>query len=243
MGRAEGTTVGWVSGSFDTPTGYCRLLSLSPAPGPWALHGLGCIGDTEEVQAFTVASGIVIEDDRLLLVQNQRRNGSLDWTTPGGVVDPGEQVLEALTREVSEETALTVSGWSSMFYAVEAEFARRQITLRAEVYRAEVFSGSLMIDDPDDIVVDGSWVDANEALVLLDTSPRWVAEPLRHAIDALFADGDPSRCAPPITPATWRYRVEEAQITHTQVDATKTKRAAEGPHVVLLNGPEVVQDR
>jgi len=220
-----------------------RVAGVEPTTGPLALHGLGCIGDTKEVQAFTVASGIVIDDDRLLLVQNQRRNGSLDWTTPGGVVDPGEQVLEALTREVSEETALTVSGWSSMFYAVEAEFARRHITLRAEVYRADVFSGSLMIDDPDNIVVDGSWVDVSEALILLDTSPRWVAEPLRHMIGSLFADEDPSRCAPPTTPATWRYRVEEAQITETHADPTKAKRASRRPHVVLLEGPEVVQDR
>lgn len=200
------------------------------------------VGDTTEMQAFTVASGIVIEDRRMLLVQNQRRNGSLDWSTPGGVVDPGEQVLEALTREVVEETALTVSGWSSMFYAVEAEFARRKITLRAEVYRAEIFSGSLAIDDPDNVVVDGSWVDAIEATALLDQSPRWVAEPLRHAMGMLFAADDPARCALPTTPPTWRYRVEEAPISAEQIedakgDSTKLKRTRGDLHVVLLDGP------
>ena len=199
------------------------------------------------MQAFTVASGIVIEDHRLLLVQNQRKNGSLDWSPPGGVVDPGEQVLAALTREVDEETSLKVSGWSSRFYAVEAEFARREITLRAEVYRAEMFSGSLEIDDPDEVVVDGGWVDLTQATELLDESPRWVGEPLRHAIGALFANGDPSESAPPAEPATWRYRIEEAPIDSQEMreahgDPTKLKRKRSNFSVVLLDGPPTASD-
>jgi 8-oxo-dGTP pyrophosphatase MutT (NUDIX family) len=49
----------------------------------------------------------VVRDDadRVLLV---RRLDTGDWELPGGRVDPGESALEALTREVMEETGLVI---------------------------------------------------------------------------------------------------------------------------------------
>jgi 8-oxo-dGTP diphosphatase len=44
----------------------------------------------------------------VLLVENRRRDGRSDWTPPGGVIDPGEDVVDGLTREVREETGLEV---------------------------------------------------------------------------------------------------------------------------------------
>ena len=52
-----------------------------------------------------IVGGAVIEHEgQLLLVRNRRKNGSVDWTTPGGVIDEGESVLSGLAREVFEET-------------------------------------------------------------------------------------------------------------------------------------------
>ena len=44
-------------------------------------------------------------DDRLLLVQ--RRDNGL-WALPGGIMQPGETVAEAVAREVREETGFQV---------------------------------------------------------------------------------------------------------------------------------------
>lgn len=154
---------------------------------------------------FEVAGGIVQRRELVALVQNRRRNGSLDWSTPGGVVDAGETVLEALTREVAEETALTVASWSQMVYVVEVEFAQRDIGLRAEVYVAGEVSGDIHIDDPDEIVVDGRFVTRTEADELLSSSPVWVAEPLRHALGAGQSTAGIVAALSP--PAMWRYRV------------------------------------
>src|SRR4051794_17011427 len=59
--------------------------------------------------------------DRVLLVENVRRNGTSDWTPPGGVIDPGEDLLAGLTREVREETGLEVLRWAGPLYEIRAE--------------------------------------------------------------------------------------------------------------------------
>ena len=175
------------------------------------------VGDTTEVQAYTVASGIIVEERQLLLVQNQRRNGSLDWSPPGGVVDPGEQVLEALQREVIEETSVVVDGWSQLLYTVDVDFVGRDMTLHAQVFRAVNFSGSLHVDDPDNIVVDGRWVTPEQAHGLLDASPQWVAEPLRHAVAELFASPPQAAASPNTSPqhSEWHYKVTGSGGTFT----------------------------
>jgi len=162
------------------------------------------MSDTKEVQAYQVASGIIIDQQQLLLVQNKRRNGSLDWSTPGGVVDAGEEPLQALQREVIEETSVVASGWSPLLYAVEVEFVGREISLHAQVYQATGYSGELHVDDPDNVVVDGRWVDAAEANTLLDTSPQWVGEPLRHCLDQVFGAQASGATA---ESGLWKYRV------------------------------------
>ena len=184
LGSADGTTVGWV----------CSLLGTAARV---------TVSNTKKVQAWTVASGIIIEQQQLLLVQNQRRNGSLDWSTPGGVVDPGEQVLEALQREVIEETSVVVDDWSHMLYSVDVEFVGRDMTLHAQVFQATGHSGDLHVEDPDNVVVDGRWVSHDQAHSLLDSSPPWVREPLQHHVALLFAAPGPALVAP----SRWKFRV------------------------------------
>lgn len=55
--------------------------------------------------------GAVVSDPagRLLLVLRGREPGAGLWSIPGGKVEPGESHVEAVRREVLEETALEVS--------------------------------------------------------------------------------------------------------------------------------------
>ena len=149
------------------------------------------------MRAWTVAGGLIELDGRLLLVQNRRRDGSLDWTTPGGVIDPGESLLEGLTREVEEETGLSVAAWEGPVWSVEAEAPDMHWTLRVEVHRAVEFAGSLTVDDPDGVVVDAAWVDLHGCERCLETSWIPAREPMLAWLTDRWTD-----------PRTFRYRVE-----------------------------------
>lgn len=144
---------------------------------------------TDGLRHWLVAGGIIVAEDRVLLVHNERRNGGRDWSTPGGVIDDGETLLEGLTREVQEETGLAVGGWQGPCYRVEVTAPELGFFLRVEAHRAVSFTGEITIDDPDGIVVGAEFVDPDTAAVRLGDAPRWVAEPLLECIRSGLDDG------------------------------------------------------
>ena len=53
-------------------------------------------------------AAVVIEDDRVVLVRRGRPPAYGAWSLPGGAVEPGETLEEAVVREVAEEIGLKV---------------------------------------------------------------------------------------------------------------------------------------
>ncbi len=53
---------------------------------------------------FVSAAGVVFKDDKVLLIRSDRRG----WEFPGGLVENGESVLDALKREIQEESGIIV---------------------------------------------------------------------------------------------------------------------------------------
>lgn len=153
--------------------------------------------DAPSPRRWLVGGGIVTSEAGVLLVQNRRRDGRLDWSPPGGVIDPGETLLGGLTREVAEETGLVVSAWEGPAYEIRAVAPDMGWELTVEAHVAVEVSGSLGAEDPDGIVVAARYLAVEECPPLLDAAPRWVAEPL---LDWL-AD----RAA---APRTYAYRVD-----------------------------------
>jgi 8-oxo-dGTP diphosphatase len=132
------------------------------------------------VRDWVVGGAVLLDGDLLLLVGNQRRNGSVDWTPPGGVIEvhEGEELLVGLAREVEEETGLRVTEWAGPLYEVVAEAPGLGWRLRAEVHLATAWEGELTVDDPDGIVIDARFVDPIGCADLLGACHPWVREPL-----------------------------------------------------------------
>ncbi len=130
------------------------------------------------MRQWLVGGGIVTSEAGVLLVQNRRRDGRLDWSPPGGVIDPGETLLGGLTREVAEETGLTVAEWVGPAYEIRAEAPDMGWRLTVEAHVAVRVEGDLGAEDPDGIVVDARFLAVEDCSGVLGDGPRWVSEPL-----------------------------------------------------------------
>ena len=57
---------------------------------------------------FIAASAAIVRDGKILVVRRARPPANGLYTLPGGVVEIGETLIEAVAREVREETALEI---------------------------------------------------------------------------------------------------------------------------------------
>lgn len=130
------------------------------------------------MRAWRVGGALIRHGDGLVLCGNRRRDRSVEWTPPGGVIDHGETVHEGLAREVREETGLVVVSFGERAYTVKVEAPEMGWSLEVEAWETTVGAGAIVLEDPDGIVEDVRHSSADEALALLAASPPWVREPV-----------------------------------------------------------------
>ncbi len=129
------------------------------------------------MREWQVGGALIRRDDGLVLVANRRRDRSVDWTPPGGVIDPGESVRDGLVREVLEETGLVVRQLMRCAYRVQVKAPQLDWVLTVEAWEAEA-DGDLCIADPDGIVEHCRSVPYAEVPALLGASPAWIQVPV-----------------------------------------------------------------
>lgn len=125
-----------------------------------------------ERRVFRVAAAVIRRADRVLLVCQQGPSDAEPyWSLPGGRVETGELLTEALAREVREETGLSVLTLGPLLYVCQSEVPTDatqpgQETL-AHVFTATVPPGEPAHADPDELISAAVFVPVAEAILLL----------------------------------------------------------------------------
>ncbi len=136
---------------------------------------------------FLGAFAVVERHGSILMVQNERvidGRKQLTWDLPGGQVEHGEMLQEALRREVHEETGLRIAAAARFLFVQEGERANRG--LRRYVWRSFFFSCEA-IGEPVAAgeVLDVRWF-SRDAMRSVLTAPyhdsflRWLDDPFAY---------------------------------------------------------------
>ncbi len=128
---------------------------------------------------FVVAAAIMLDTrGRVLLVGNDWQGfGNVRYTLPGGVVERGESTLDALSREVMEETGLKVTTVQCLAYSVHVEDVRRNDRALSFAFVA-AYDGLLNPRDPDGFIVEARFFPVEEVEKMIPIPP--IREPLAN---------------------------------------------------------------
>lgn len=79
---------------------------------------------------FDVAAGILFDSKGRVLIAERLGGGPFHgmWEFPGGKIGPGESAPQALTRELTEELGIEVTGYSSLMN-LRHEYEDRIVTI------------------------------------------------------------------------------------------------------------------
>jgi len=96
---------------------------------------------------------VVVDDDRLLMIRRGHGPGAGEWSIPGGRVERGETLIEALVREVFEETnvEIVVDHFLGFAESITDEFHFVLMDFAATALDADVIA-------PGDDAAEAAWV-------------------------------------------------------------------------------------
>ena len=132
---------------------------------------------------YLAVSAAIVRDGKVLLVRRARNPALGIYTLPGGGVETGETLMQAVTREVREETSLTVepvalAGHREVIVRDAQERIERHFVIMC--YAARWRAGEVVLNDELD---DARWLVPAELTGLRTT--EGLAEIVAAAIDIL----------------------------------------------------------
>lgn len=108
---------------------------------------------------------VVVDAGRLLLIRRGRPPSAGLWSVPGGRVEHGETMAQAVSREVAEETALEVACGELAGWVERIDGARHQV-----IFDFHAVAAATRDPVPGDDAAEAAWValDAVERLPLVE---------------------------------------------------------------------------
>ncbi len=99
------------------------------------------------------AAAIIVQDEHILLIQRGNPPQQGRWTLPGGKVEHGESLQEAVRREVAEETGYLVEVGAELIQLTVPTGDGRHFQIHD--FAATVIGGELVVGDD---AADARWV-------------------------------------------------------------------------------------
>jgi ADP-ribose pyrophosphatase YjhB (NUDIX family) len=138
---------------------------------------------TYPTRPFLAVSAAILREGKVLLVRRARAPANGVFSLPGGVVEAGETLTEAVKREIAEETALTIEPVELVAY--------REVVAHDDNGRVErhfvilPFAARWIAGEPrlNEELSDWCWVDPSE-VAELPTTPG-LAEVVAAAVERL----------------------------------------------------------
>ncbi|MFJ7685993.1 NUDIX hydrolase [Peribacillus butanolivorans] len=129
-----------------------------------------------------VAYAFIYKEDEHKILMVNNKGGT--WSLPGGAVEQGETLKQAVIRETKEETGLTIEV-EEVVAVNEAIFKEKGHHALFITFKAKIVDGEISIQDKDEIS-EIVWIDIPKANELMPYHPNGVESLLKSSSPYIF---------------------------------------------------------
>jgi 8-oxo-dGTP diphosphatase len=119
-------------------------------------------------EELAIAAGVLRRGGDLLMVLQAGPGEEPVWSIPGGRVEPREFVVDALVREVREETGIEVVEPGRLAFLAQVDDRKEGYFATVWTWEVASWRGEIAVADPDGFVLDAAWVPLEDATARLD---------------------------------------------------------------------------
>ena len=148
-----------------------------------------------------IVAALLHQGEQVLFVKQQGPDDPAPtWALPGGRVEGGELLDEALRREVRQETGIEIQDAGRLLYIVQVDRTVDSSQTICFVFDVRQWQGSLQVADPDQFILQAHFLPVPEVIQKLAELPwREMSEPILAHLKGESGPG-----------TTWIYREQVA---------------------------------